>query len=50
MSELLWNWFTKASGRLDRKSLTVIMDTKGDRKRDWTFDRAFPAKWAGPRD
>src|SRR5215213_2919789 len=50
MSEKLWNSFKKTlRGEPERKTLTVIMfDTKGNRKRDWTFDRAFPVKWTGP--
>ena len=50
MSEKLWNSFKKTlRGEPERKTLTVIMfDTKGERKRDWTFDRAFPVKWTGP--
>ena len=49
-SEKLWNSFKKTlRGEPERKTLTVIMfDTKGDRKRDWTFNRAFPVKWTGP--
>ena len=49
-SEKLWNSFKKTlRGEPERKTLTVIMfDTKGERKRDWTFDRAFPVKWTGP--
>ena len=43
-SEKLWNSFKKTlRGEPERKTLTIIMfDTKGERKRDWTFDRAFP--------
>ena len=50
MSEKLWNSFKKTlQGEPERKTLTVIMfDTKGNRKRDWTFNRAFPVKWQGP--
>ena len=50
MSEKLWNSFKKTlQGEPERKTLTVIMfDTKGNRKRDWTFNRAFPVMWTGP--
>jgi phage tail-like protein len=49
-SEALWKWFTGVlKGTFDRKSITVIlMDSKGQRKRSWTFGRSFPVKWVGP--
>lgn len=49
-SDALWKWFTKVlKGDFDRKSLSVIlMNSKGERKITWKFDRAFPAKWVGP--
>jgi len=46
----LWSWYCKVlQGDIERKSLAVVlMDSAGAEKRRWTFQNAYPVKWAGP--
>jgi phage tail-like protein len=46
----LWSWYCQVlQGQIQRKSLDVVlMDASGSEQRRWTFQRAYPVKWAGP--
>jgi phage tail-like protein len=46
----LWSWYCNVlQGQIERKSLAVVlMDSTGAEKRRWTFQNAYPVKWAGP--
>ena len=46
----LWTWYCNVlQGTTVRKSLAVVlMDSTGSEQRRWTFQNAYPVKWAGP--
>lgn len=46
----LWSWYCNVlQGTIQRKSLDVVlMDSSGTEQRRWTFQNAYPVKWAGP--
>ena len=46
----LWAWYCQVlQGTIQRKSLDVVlMDSAGTEQRRWTFQKAYPVKWAGP--
>jgi len=46
----LWSWYCNVlQGTIQRKSLAVVlMDSTGAEQRRWTFQNAYPVKWAGP--
>lgn len=46
----MWRWHQEVvGGKFERKSGAIIlMDSKGEEKWRWNFERAFPVKWAGP--
>jgi phage tail-like protein len=46
----LWTWYSKVlQGKIERKSFDVVlMDSAGSEQRRWTFQNAYPVKWAGP--
>jgi phage tail-like protein len=49
-SQELWSWYCQVlQGTIQRKSLDVVlMDSAGSEQRRWTFQNAYPVKWAGP--
>lgn len=57
-SDALFEWFAKCSGdgltagknKLDRRDGHVeLRDAAGKKVRRWTFTKAYPVKWTGPR-
>jgi len=46
----LWSWYCQVlQGHIQRQSLAVVlMDAAGSEQRRWTFQNAYPVKWAGP--
>ena len=49
-SDVLWQWHRDVvDGNCRRKSGRIILyDSEGNEKWYWTFENAFPVKWAGP--
>jgi phage tail-like protein len=49
-STALWSWYHDVmQGRIQRKSISImLMDSAGEEKRRWNFQRAYPVKWTGP--
>lgn len=47
---VLWNWYQKAmSGSIERKNLSILLlDSAGEEKLRWNFEKAYPVKWVGP--
>jgi phage tail-like protein len=45
-----WSWYCDVmQGKVERKSVSVVLlDSAGDEKRRWNFQRAYPVKWVGP--
>lgn len=48
-SEVLWDWHKDvASGKFERKTVHVILlDDGGKDAWRWSFEKAYPVKWAG---
>ena len=46
----LWNWYWDvAQGKIERKNVSVLlMDSAGQEKLRWNFEKAYPVKWVGP--
>ena len=46
----LWQWQRDvAQGKVARKAVSVLLlDSTGQEKVRWTFDKAYPVKWVGP--
>jgi len=46
----LWSWYCDViQGKVERKNVSVVlMDSEGQEKRRWNFQRAYPVKWVGP--
>jgi len=46
----LWSWYCKVlQGTIKRESVAVVLlDSAGTEQRRWTFQNAYPVKWAGP--
>ena len=46
----LWPWYRDVmNGKIERKNVSIIlMDSAGEEKRRWNFQRAYPVKWVGP--
>jgi phage tail-like protein len=46
----LWKWyFDVMQGKVERKDVSVVlMDSSGEEKKRWNFQRAYPVKWVGP--
>lgn len=46
----LWSWYCNVlQGTIKRKSVAVVLlDSTGAEQRRWTFQNAYPVKWAGP--
>lgn len=46
----LWDWYKEVvDGKISRKNVTVVlMDSSGNEKKRWFFERAYPIKWTGP--
>jgi len=37
------------NGKFERKSgFIILMDSEGNEKWRWSFERAYPVKWTGP--
>lgn len=49
-SDILWKWHQETvNGNVERKNGRIIlMDYQGNEKWRWTFEEAFPVRWAGP--
>lgn len=49
-SDTLWNWHQEVvAGRITRQSGRILLfDNAGTEKWRWTFEEAYPVKWAGP--
>jgi len=49
-STALWSWYCDVMrGKIERKNLSVVLlDSAGEEKRRWNFQKAYPVKWAGP--
>lgn len=49
-SDALWKWHQDVvNGKVERKDgRIVLLDSEGNEKWHWTFEEAFPVKWAGP--
>jgi phage tail-like protein len=50
-SSALWEWYYKViNGMVERKNMSVILyDAKSNEVKRWSFERAYPVKWSGPR-
>ena len=48
--DVLWKWHQDVvNGKVERKTVSIIlMDSEGNEKWRWSFERAYPVKWAGP--
>jgi phage tail-like protein len=46
----LWEWYWQvAQGTIERKNVSVLLlDSSGQEKLRWNFERAYPVKWVGP--
>jgi len=46
----LWSWYCDVmQGKIVRKNVSVIlMNSAGEEKKRWNFQKAYPVKWAGP--
>ena len=46
----LWDWYWDvAQGTIKRKNVSVLLlDSSGQEKLRWNFERAYPVKWIGP--
>ena len=46
----LWDWYWQvAQGIIERKNVSVLlMDSSGQEKLRWNFEKAYPVKWVGP--
>lgn len=46
----MWRWHQDVvGGKFERKSgAIVLVDSAGEDKWRWNFEKAFPVKWAGP--
>jgi phage tail-like protein len=46
----LWEWYWDAAqGTIERKNISVILlDSSGQEKMRWNFNKAYPVKWVGP--
>jgi phage tail-like protein len=46
----LWSWYCDVMrGKVQRKEVSVVlMNSAGEEQRRWTFQNAYPVKWAGP--
>jgi len=49
-SDNLWKWHEQViNGKVERKTVRVILlDSENNEKWHWTFEKAYPVKWAGP--
>lgn len=49
-SDTLWKWHQDVvNGKVKRKNGRIILlDREGNEKWHWTFEDAYPIKWAGP--
>jgi phage tail-like protein len=49
-SRTLWNWYRDvAQGKVERKNVSVLLlDSTGQEKVRWNFEKAYPVKWVGP--
>jgi len=48
--DTLWKWHQDVvNGKVERKTVfVVLMDSEGNEKWRWSFERAYPVKWQGP--
>jgi phage tail-like protein len=44
---LMWFWDTRSNPELTTVTVTLV-DTTGNKARVWSFENAYPVKWAGP--
>jgi phage tail-like protein len=46
----LWDWYHKViTGSIERKNVSVLLlDSSGEEKLRWNFEKAYPVKWVGP--
>src|SRR5438876_479751 len=46
----LWKWYWNvAQGKIERKNVSVLlMDSSGEERVRWNFEKAYPVKWVGP--
>lgn len=46
----LWDWYKKVmTGTIERKNVSVLLlDSTGEEKLRWNFEKAYPVKWSGP--
>ena len=49
-SDALWNWHQDVvNGKFERKSgFIILLDSEGNEKWRWSFERAYPVQWTGP--
>lgn len=49
-SEKLWKWHRDVTmGKVERKRIhLVLLDSEGNEKWRWSFEKAYPVKWMGP--
>ena len=49
-SDTLWKWHQDVrNGKIERKTVNIVLlDSEGNRKRDWRLVEAYPIKWGGP--
>jgi phage tail-like protein len=49
-SDALWSWHQDViNGKIERKKgRIVLLDSEGNEKWHWTFEKAYPVKWTGP--
>jgi phage tail-like protein len=48
--DVLWNWHQDVvNGKIKRKSgFIILLDSEGNEKWRWSFERAYPVQWTGP--
>lgn len=46
----LWDWYSQViSGTIERKNVSILLlDSTGQERLRWNFEKAYPVKWAGP--
>jgi phage tail-like protein len=49
-SDALWNWHREVvNGMINRKNgFIILLDSEGNEKWHWSFERAYPVQWTGP--
>lgn len=46
----LWDWYSKVmQGKIERQNVSILLlDSTGQEKLRWNFEKAYPVKWVGP--